>query len=125
METFHIPKIYIIYALHCKTTDQYYIGSTSNLSNRLNTHLSTFKSGTSTCYSRIIFEKNNYELLILKNNIVNKTDCKQYEWNFINAYGTSCVNHNKPVLCDLVEYKRNYYLKRKKIKKSNTCEIMT
>ena len=113
MEIFNIQKIYLIYALHCKVTDRYYIGSTSNLNARLNTHLSSYKTGCSKCYSRFILEANNYELLILKNNIQDKQICKQFEANFISAYGSSCVNKNKPILIDMKTYHKEYYLQRK------------
>ena len=113
MEIFNIQKIYLIYALHCKVTDRYYIGSSSNLNARLNTHLSSYKTGCSKCYSRFILEGNNYELLLLKNNIQDKQICKKFESNFISAYGSSCVNKNRPILVDIKQYHKEYYLQRK------------
>ena len=113
MEIFNIQKIYLIYALHCKVTDRYYIGSTSNLNARLNTHLSSYKTKCSKCYSRFILEANNYELLILKNNIQDKQICKHFEATFIAAYGNECVNKNRPILVDMKTYHKEYYLQRK------------
>ena len=114
MSSFKLPKLYLIYALHCKTSDLYYIGSTSNLSARLNTHLSSFKCGVSKCYSTKILSGNNYELMILKNNIQTKQEAKKCEYDFINAYGESSVNKNKPILIDMKTYHKEYYLQRKK-----------
>jgi len=113
MEIFNLRKTYLIYALHCKVTDRYYIGSTSNLNARLNTHLSSYKTKCSRCYSRFILEGNNYELLILKNNIQDKQICKRFEATFISAYGNECVNKNRPILVDMKTYHKEYYLQRK------------
>jgi len=113
MSSFNLPKLYLIYALHCKTSGLYYIGSTSNLSARLNTHLSSFKCGVSKCYSTKILSGNNYELLILKNNIQTKQEAKKSEYDFICAYGDDAVNKNKPILIDMKTYHKKYYLQRK------------
>ena len=120
MSSFNLPKLYLIYALHCKTTNLYYIGSTSNLSARLNTHLSSYKCGVSKCYSSKIFNGNNYELLILKNNIQTKDDAKKCEYDFINAYGDDAVNKNRPILIDMKTYHKQYYLQRKKSNRSSS-----
>ena len=114
MSSFNLSKVYLIYALHCKTTSKYYIGSTSNLTARLNTHLSSYKCGVSKCYSTKIFNGNNYELMILKNNIQTKEEAKKCEYDFICAYGDDAVNKNKPILIDMKTYHKKYYLKRKK-----------
>ena len=120
MSSFKLPKLYLIYALHCKTSGLYYIGSTSNLSARLNTHLSSYKCGVSKCYSSKIFNGNNYELLILKNNIQTKDDAKKCEYDFINAYGDDAVNKNRPILIDMKTYHKQYYLQRKKSNRSSS-----
>jgi len=113
MENFNLSKVYLVYALHCKTLNKYYIGSSSNLNSRLNTHLSSFKTGCSKCYSRFILSGNNYELMILKNNIQTKQEAKKCEYDFICAYGDDAVNKNKPILIDMKTYHKEYYLKRK------------
>ena len=51
MEIQNFPKKYLIYSIRCNITNKIYIGSTSNQTSKLNTHISCFKKGCSSCYS--------------------------------------------------------------------------
>jgi predicted GIY-YIG superfamily endonuclease len=91
-----------------------YIGSTSNVINRLRHHISTFKTKTSTCSSKFILEKGNYTVCVLRKDIMTKQLAKQCEYNFIKGYGKDCVNKNTPILCDFKQYQREYQANLKK-----------
>ena len=65
-------KTYIIYCIKCNITNKVYIGSTSNLTARINTHLSSFKTNTSKCSSRFVLSNNNYQISVLVDKIVSK-----------------------------------------------------
>ena len=94
---------------------------------RIKHHLCSFKSGKSTCTSKFVLENNNYEVSILKDNILTKEEAKVAELNFINSYSDSAVNVNKPMLCSMKEYQKIYqknYNKKKKLKlQSETSSI--
>ena len=118
MEIQNFRKSFVVYAIKCNVTFKTYIGSTSNLTNRLGNHISTYKSGRSSCYSKYVLENDNYMISVLKDNIDSKQEAKESEHHFINAYGDQCINNNKPILIDMKEYQRNYhkeYNKRKKL----------
>ena len=44
-------KTYCVYTVRCNKTGKTYVGSTSNLLNRIGNHVSSCKSGTSKCTS--------------------------------------------------------------------------
>ena len=112
-------KKYLIYSIRCNITNNIYVGSTCNLTTRLNTHISSFKKGCSSCYSKIVLENNNYTVAVLKDNILSKEDSKSSEYYFIQAYGSECINKNKPILMNMKEYQLIYQseYRRKKEKK--------
>ena len=106
-------EIYSIYCIKCLTTNKYYVPG------RIKHHLCSFKSGKSTCTSKFVLENNNYEVSILKDNILTKEEAKVAELNFINSFGDSAVNVNKPMLCSMKEYQKIYqknYNEKKKLK---------
>ena len=112
-------EIYSIYCIKCLTTNKYYIGSTTHVPSRIKHHLCSFKSSKSTCTSKFVLENNNYEVSVLKDNILTKEEAKVAELNFINSYSDSAVNVNKPMLCSMKEYQKVYqknYNERKKLK---------
>ena len=117
MQIQNFKKSFVVYAIKCNVLNKTYIGNTSNLTNRLANHISSFKSGKSTCYSKYVLENDNYMISVLKDNIESKEDAKESEHHFISAYGDQSINNNKPILIDMKEYQRNYqkeYNKRKK-----------
>ena len=65
-------EIYSIYCIKCLTTNKYYIGSSTYVPGRIKHHLCSFKSGKSTCTSKFVLENNNYEVSVLKDNILTK-----------------------------------------------------
>ena len=119
MEIQNFRHSFVVYAIKCNVTLKTYIGSTSNLTNRLGNHISSFKSGKSTCYSKHVLENDNYTISVLKDNIDSKQEAKESEHHFISAYGDQCINNNKPILIDTKEYQRNYQKEYNKRKKSS------
>jgi len=122
MQIQNFTKKYLIYSIKCNVTNKIYIGSTSNLTARLNTHISSFKTGCSSCYSKLILENNNYTVAVLKDDILSKEDAKSAEYHFIEAYNNQCINKNKPILMNMKEYQMNYqseYRRKNKILKKN------
>jgi predicted GIY-YIG superfamily endonuclease len=116
MEIYNHTKMYCVYAI--KSSDGLiYIGSTSNITNRLRHHISTHKNNKSTCSSKIILEKGNYFVSILRKDILTKEAAKQAEYNFIKGYGADCVNKNTPVLVDFKQYQREYQANLRKKKR--------
>ena len=118
----NFTKKYLIYSIKCSVTNKIYIGSTSNLTMRLNTHISSFKKGCSSCYSKIVLENNNYTVAVLKDGILSKDGAKSSEYHFIQAYGSECINKNKPILMNMKEYQLIYQseYRRKKEKKESS-----
>ena len=80
MEIQNFTKKYLIYSIRCNVINKIYVGSTSNLTMRFNTHISSFKTGCSSCYSKIVLENNNYTVAVLKDGILNKYDTKSSEY---------------------------------------------
>jgi predicted GIY-YIG superfamily endonuclease len=116
MEIYNHTKMYCVYAI--KSSDGLiYIGSTSNITNRLRHHISTHKNNKSTCSSKIILEKGNYNVSVLRKDILTKQAAKEAEYNFIKGYGADCVNKNTPVLVDFKQYQRDYQANLRKRKK--------
>lgn len=117
MEILNYKKTFSVYSIKCNVTNKIYIGSTSNLTSRICNHLSTYKKGNSKCYSRFVLENNDYTISVLKNNLENKEQAFECEYNFIKAYGDETINKNKPMLIDAKEYQRNYQAEYRKNKK--------
>ena len=117
MEIYNHTKMYCVYAIKCNITNKIYIGSTSNITNRLRHHVSTIKTNTSTCSSRLILENRNYNVSVLRKDILTQQLAKQAEYNFIKGYGADCVNKNTPVLVDFKQYQREYKANLRKRKK--------
>jgi len=129
MQIAGFTKTYLIYSIKCNVTGKVYIGSTSNLTARLNTHISSFKTGISKCSSVKVLENGNFSVSVLRDNILNVDDTKLAELNFINAFAGSVVNVNKPMTFSKGEYMKNYmkeYRKKQKTTVENqlidTCE---
>ena len=100
-------KKYSIYAIKCNKTNNVYVGSTSNLLNRLGNHISSYKKGKSKCTSRFVLALNDFTCEVIMDNLT-KDEAKATEYHFIEGYGKLCVNKNKPVLCDIKEYQKVY-----------------
>ena len=115
-------KTYIIYCIKCNITNKVYIGSTSNLTARINTHLSSFKTNTSKCSSRFVLSNKNYQISVLVDKIVSKEIAKVKENDFIRAYGDEiCVNINKPIVgLTMKEYQHDYQKNYRESKKSKS-----
>ena len=129
MQIAGFTKTYLIYSIKCNVTGKVYVGSTSNLTARLNTHISSFKTGISKCSSVKVLENGNFSVSVLRDSILNVDDTKLAELNFINAFAGSVVNVNKPMTCSKGEYMKNYmkeYRKKQKTTVENqlidTCE---
>ena len=121
MQIAGFTKTYLIYSIKCNVTGKVYVGSTSNLTARLNTHISSFKTGSSKCSSVKVLENENFSVSVLRDNILNIEDSKHAELNFINAFGSSVVNINKPMTCSKGEYMKNY-MKEYRKKQKTTVE---
>ena len=70
MQITGFTKTYMIYQIKCNNTNKIYIGSTSNLTARINTHVSSFKTGVSHCSSVEVLKGNNYSITVLRDNIL-------------------------------------------------------
>jgi len=123
MEIYNHTKMYCVYAIKCNLSNKIYIGSTSNITNRLRHHISTHKNNKSTCSSQMILENRNYNVSVLRKDILTKEAAKQAEYNFIKGYGSDCVNKNTPVLVDFKQYQREYQANLRKRKKILTEQI--
>ena len=123
MEIQNFTKKYLIYTIKCNATNKIYIGSTSNLTSRINTHISSFKKNCSSCSSKLVLQNNNYSVAVLKDNILTKQEAKSSEYFFIKAYANECVNKNIPILVDMKEYHQNYQLEYKRKKKESNNNI--
>ena len=121
MQIAGFTKTYLIYSIKCNVTGKVYIGSTSNLTARLNTHISSFKTGISKCSSVKVLENGNFSVSVLRDNILNVDDTKLAELNFINAFAGNVVNVNKPMTCSKGEYMKNY-MKEYRKKQKTTVE---
>ena len=57
--------------------------------------MSSCKSGTSKCTSKLVLENNDFVTSVVLSDL-SKLEAKQAEYNFNVAYSDSCVNKNKP-----------------------------
>lgn len=112
-------KTYVVYVIKCKQTNNVYVGSTSNLINRIANHISTCKKNNSKCTSRYVLEKNDFSCDVILSGLT-KEQAKKSEYNFIEAYGDTCVNKNKPMLIDKDEYQKVYQLNYRNNKRALT-----
>ena len=62
----NFQKEYLIYKIECNMTGKIYIGHTSNLTSRINTHISSFKKGILSCSSCKILTHNDYKISVLR-----------------------------------------------------------
>ena len=108
MQIYNHTKMHCVYSITCNLTNKIYVGSTSNITNRLRHHISTHKNNKSTCSSKLILENRNYNVSVLRKDILTKEAAKQAEYNFIKGYGADCVIKNTPVLVDFKQYQREY-----------------
>ena len=108
MQIYNHTKMYWVYSITCNLTNKIYVGSTSNITNRLRHHISTHKNHISTCSSKLILENRNYNVSVLRKDILIKEAAKQAECNFIKGYGADCINKNTPILVDFKQYQREY-----------------
>ena len=112
-------KSYSIYSIRDNTNQNVYIGSTSNLTGRINTHISSFKAGNSSCSSVKVLKNDNYTIDVLISGLT-ADEVKCSELNFINAYGAKAVNANKPIVISLAEYQQLYQKRFRDSKKKIT-----
>jgi hypothetical protein len=61
-------------------------------------------------YIKICIRKNDFRVDVIRNNLT-KEEAKKAEFHFIEAYGDMCINKNKPMLIDRMEYQKIYQLK--------------
>jgi predicted GIY-YIG superfamily endonuclease len=112
-------KTYVVYVIKCKQTNNVYVGSTSNLINRIANHITTCKKNNSKCTSRYVLEKNDFICEVILSGLT-KEQAKKSEYNFIEAYGDKCVNKNKPMLINKEDYQKVYQLNYRNNKRALT-----
>ena len=100
---------YVVYSITCNQSKNVYVGSTSNLINRIANHITTCKKNNSKCTSRYVLEKNDFKVDVIMSDLT-KAEAKKAEFHFIEGYGNKCVNKNKPMLIDKTEYQKIYQL---------------
>jgi len=120
----NFQKEYIVYKIECNLTHKVYIGHTSNLTSRINTHISSFKSGNLSCTSSKILSSNDYKISVLRRGIYDKTEASKAELNFIIGYGSNCINKNKPCFLTKKEYQKEYQ-KKYRLKLQDLREDLT
>ena len=104
----NLPKKYLIYMICCDITNKKYVGHTSNLSSRLAVHASTFKKQSCMCTSQEVFKNNNFNCIVLEENLENKEKAKEREAFYMGVFEHSVVNKNRPILIDMKDYQRAY-----------------
>lgn len=112
-------KQYVVYSITCNQTQNVYVGSTSNLINRIANHITTCKKNNSKCTSRFVLEKNDFRVDVIRNNLT-KEEAKKAEFHFIEAYGDMCINKNKPMLIDKEQHQKIYQLNYRNNKRAST-----
>ena len=112
-------KTYVVYSITCNLSQNVYVGSTSNLINRIANHITTCKKNNSKCTSRYVLEKNDFKVDVIRSNLT-KEEAKKSEFHFIEAFGDKCINKNKPMLIDKEEYQKIYQLNYRNNKRALT-----
>jgi predicted GIY-YIG superfamily endonuclease len=112
-------KTYVVYSITCNQSQNVYVGSTSNLINRIANHITTCKKNNSKCTSRHVLEKNDFKVDVIMSDLT-KEEAKKAEFHFIEGYGNKCVNKNKPMLIDKEEYMKIYQLNYRNNKRALT-----
>jgi predicted GIY-YIG superfamily endonuclease len=112
-------KTYVVYSITCNQSQNVYVGSTSNLINRIANHITTCKKNNSKCTSRHVLEKNDFKVDVIRANLT-KEEAKKSEFHFIEAFGDKCINKNKPMLIDKEEYQKIYQLNYRNNKRALT-----
>ena len=112
-------KTYVVYSITCNQSQNVYVGSTSNLINRIANHITTCKKNNSKCTSRYVLEKNDFKVDVIMSDLT-KEEAKKAEFHFIEGYGNKCVNKNKPMLIDKEEYQKIYQLNYRNNKRAVT-----
>jgi predicted GIY-YIG superfamily endonuclease len=115
----HLIDTYSIYCIRDLTNHNVYIGSTTNVRSRINTHVSSFKSGNSTCSSVKVLENGSVAISVLVSGLTQE-EAKRSELNFINAYGEKSVNCNRPIIISVGDYQKMYQKKYRNNKKKMT-----
>jgi predicted GIY-YIG superfamily endonuclease len=110
---------YVVYSITCNLSQNVYVGSTSNLINRIANHITTCKKNNSKCTSRYVLEKNDFKVDVIRSNLT-KEEAKKSEFHFIEAFGDKCINKNKPMLIDKIEYQKIYQLNYRNNKRALT-----
>ena len=110
---------YVVYSITCNQSQNVYVGSTSNLINRIANHITTCKKNNSKCTSRYVLEKNDFKVDVILSDLT-KEEAKKAEFHFIEGYGNKCVNKNKPMLIDKIEYQKIYQLNYRNNKRALT-----
>ena len=65
MEIYNHTKMYCVYSIKCNNSNMIYIGSTSNMTNRLRHHISTHKIHKSTCSFQLVLKNKNHNVFII------------------------------------------------------------
>ena len=104
----NLPKKYLIYMICCNITNKKYVGHTSNLTSRLAVHASTYKKQSCMCTSQEVFKNNNFNCIVLEENLENKEKAKEREAFCMGVFEHSVVNKNRPILIDMKDYQKAY-----------------
>ena len=73
-------KTYVVYSITCNQSQNVYVGSTSNLINRIANHITTCKKNNSKCTSRYVLEKNDFKVDVILSDLTKEEAKRQ---NFI------------------------------------------
>jgi predicted GIY-YIG superfamily endonuclease len=69
-------KTYFVYTIRCNKTGNKFVGYTSKLLNRIGNHVSSSKSGTSKCTSKLVLENNDFVTSVVLS-YLSKLEAKQ------------------------------------------------
>ena len=60
------------------------------------------------CTSQEKFKNNNYNCIVLEDNLENKEKAKEREAFYMGVFEHSVVNKNRPILIDMKDYQKAY-----------------
>jgi hypothetical protein len=56
------------------------------------------------CTSQEVFKNNNFNSIVLEENLVNKEEAKEREAFYMSVFEHSVVDKNRPILVDMKDY---------------------
>ena len=67
------------------------------------------------CTSQEVFKNNNFNCIVLEDNIENKEKAKEWEAFYMGVFEHSAVNKKKPILIDMKDYQKAFQKEYRKI----------